>query len=67
VRVILQRGELHTVCEEARCPNLGDVFPRGRRRFSSWAGFVPGIVAFARGTGDTFFSDKENQRKWLKR
>jgi lipoic acid synthetase len=29
VRVILKRGELHTVCEEARCPNLGECFSKG--------------------------------------
>jgi lipoic acid synthetase len=29
VRGILKRGELHTVCEEARCPNLGECFSKG--------------------------------------
>src|SRR5512136_1882466 len=29
VRIILKKGELHTVCEEARCPNLGDCFSQG--------------------------------------
>ena len=29
VRVILQKGKLHTVCEEARCPNLGECFSKG--------------------------------------
>jgi lipoic acid synthetase len=29
VRVILKKGELHTVCEEARCPNLGECFSQG--------------------------------------
>ena len=29
VRLILKRGELHTVCEEARCPNLGECFSKG--------------------------------------
>jgi lipoic acid synthetase len=29
VRVILKKRELHTVCEEARCPNLGECFSQG--------------------------------------
>jgi lipoic acid synthetase len=29
VRVILKEGKLHTVCEEARCPNLGECFSQG--------------------------------------
>jgi lipoyl synthase len=29
VKVILERGHLHTVCEEARCPNLGECFSSG--------------------------------------
>ena len=29
VRTILQKGNLHTVCEEARCPNLGECFSSG--------------------------------------
>lgn len=33
VRVLLRRGGLHTVCEEARCPNLGECFSRGTATF----------------------------------
>jgi lipoic acid synthetase len=29
VRSILEETELHTVCEEARCPNLGECFSKG--------------------------------------
>ena len=29
VKSILDSAELHTVCEEARCPNLGECFSRG--------------------------------------
>jgi lipoyl synthase len=33
VRAILGRRDLHTVCEEARCPNLGDCFSKGTATF----------------------------------
>jgi lipoic acid synthetase len=33
VRVLLRSGSLHTVCEEARCPNLGECFTRGTATF----------------------------------
>jgi len=33
VRVLLREKELNTVCEEARCPNLGDCFSRGTATF----------------------------------
>ncbi len=33
VRVLLRSGGLHTVCEEARCPNLGECFTRGTATF----------------------------------
>jgi len=33
VRVLLRSGALHTVCEEARCPNLGECFTRGTATF----------------------------------
>ncbi len=33
VKTILERGDLHTVCEEARCPNLGDCFSKGTATF----------------------------------
>jgi lipoic acid synthetase len=33
VRVLLRSGSLHTVCEEARCPNLGECFARGTATF----------------------------------
>jgi lipoic acid synthetase len=33
VRVLLRAGSLHTVCEEARCPNLGECFTRGTATF----------------------------------
>jgi lipoic acid synthetase len=33
VRVLLRSGALHTVCEEARCPNLGECFARGTATF----------------------------------
>lgn len=33
VKTILERGDLHTVCEEARCPNLGDCFSKGMATF----------------------------------
>ena len=33
VRVLLRDGQLHTVCEEARCPNLGECFSRGTATF----------------------------------
>ena len=29
VKAILNEGDLHTVCEEARCPNLGECFSKG--------------------------------------
>jgi lipoic acid synthetase len=33
VRVLLREQALHTVCEEARCPNLGECFSRGTATF----------------------------------
>lgn len=33
VKSILDRGALHTVCEEARCPNLGECFSQGTATF----------------------------------
>lgn len=33
VRVLLREAALHTVCEEARCPNLGECFTRGTATF----------------------------------
>jgi len=33
VKSILDEGDLHTVCEEARCPNLGECFSRGTSTF----------------------------------
>jgi lipoyl synthase len=33
VRVLLRERSLHTVCEEARCPNLGECFTRGTATF----------------------------------
>jgi len=33
VRVLLREKSLHTVCEEARCPNLGECFTRGTATF----------------------------------
>ena len=33
VRVLLRQTSLHTVCEEARCPNLGECFSRGTATF----------------------------------
>src|SRR4030042_3076481 len=33
VKSILSRADLHTVCEEARCPNIGECFSRGTATF----------------------------------
>jgi lipoic acid synthetase len=33
LRVLLRDGKLSTVCEEARCPNLGECFARGTATF----------------------------------
>ena len=33
VRVLLREKALNTVCEEARCPNLGECFTRGTATF----------------------------------
>jgi lipoic acid synthetase len=33
LRVLLREQALHTVCEEARCPNLGECFSRGTATF----------------------------------
>jgi lipoic acid synthetase len=33
VKAILDEGGLHTVCEEARCPNLGECFSQGTATF----------------------------------
>lgn len=33
VRAILRRSKLHTVCQEAQCPNLGECFSRGTATF----------------------------------
>jgi len=33
VKSILDEGDLHTVCEEARCPNLGECFSKGTVTF----------------------------------
>jgi len=33
VRVLLREKALNTVCEEARCPNLGECFSRGTATF----------------------------------
>ena len=33
LRTLVKRSELHTVCEEARCPNIGDCWERGTATF----------------------------------
>jgi lipoyl synthase len=33
LRILLREKALHTVCEEARCPNLGECFSRGTATF----------------------------------
>ena len=33
IKSILKEAKLHTVCEEARCPNLGECFSRGTATF----------------------------------
>lgn len=33
VREVVREGSLHTVCEEARCPNIGDCWGRGTATF----------------------------------
>lgn len=33
IKKILRRGGLHTVCEEAKCPNLGECFEKKRATF----------------------------------
>lgn len=33
IKTILEESSLHTVCEEARCPNLGDCFSSGTATF----------------------------------
>src|SRR4030042_1262956 len=33
IKSILNETQLHTVCEEARCPNLGECFSRGTATF----------------------------------
>jgi lipoic acid synthetase len=33
VKSVLDEADLHTVCEEARCPNLGECFSRGTSTF----------------------------------
>ena len=33
IKGLLRRGELHTVCEEARCPNIGECFNNGTATF----------------------------------
>src|SRR5215470_10585472 len=33
LRMLLREASLHTVCEEARCPNLGECFSRGTATF----------------------------------
>ena len=33
VKSVLEASSLHTVCEEARCPNLGDCFSKGTATF----------------------------------
>ena len=33
VKRALRKGSLHTVCEEARCPNIGECFQRGTATF----------------------------------
>jgi lipoic acid synthetase len=33
VKSVLREGALHTVCEEARCPNLGECFSKGTATF----------------------------------
>ena len=33
VRFLLEEGGLHTVCQEARCPNQGECFSRGTAVF----------------------------------
>jgi lipoic acid synthetase len=33
VKTLLDKGGLHTVCEEARCPNLGECFSQGTATF----------------------------------
>ena len=32
IKRILREHHLHTVCEEASCPNIGECFGKGRRR-----------------------------------
>ena len=33
LRALVQRSELHTVCQEAHCPNIGDCWERGTATF----------------------------------
>jgi lipoic acid synthetase len=33
VRSVMRRGRLHTVCDEARCPNRSECFSRGTATF----------------------------------
>ena len=33
LRVLMREQDLHTVCEEARCPNIGDCWSRGTATF----------------------------------
>ncbi len=33
IRLLLREGSLHTVCEEARCPNIGECFNSGTATF----------------------------------
>src|SRR6185436_1616491 len=33
LRLLMREQELHTVCEEARCPNIGDCWSRGTATF----------------------------------
>ena len=37
VRKIVKEHRLHTVCEEAMCPNIGECWSRGTRRAARWA------------------------------
>ena len=47
VKEIIHENNLHTVCEEASCPNIGECFSKGTATFMIMVIFVQGAVHFA--------------------
>src|SRR3954451_1118704 len=61
IKQILRESNLHTVCEEASCPNIGECFGNGTATFMMWgkkATRRPPFCAAAPGRPDPLDADE---------